>query len=38
MNDRIKADTIIEAKWIIPVEPDNVALTDHAIVISNGII
>ena len=38
MNDRIQADTLIEAKWIIPVEPDNVILTQHAIVISNGII
>jgi 5-methylthioadenosine/S-adenosylhomocysteine deaminase len=38
MNDRIKADTLIEAKWIIPVEPDKVVLKQHVIVIDRGII
>jgi 5-methylthioadenosine/S-adenosylhomocysteine deaminase len=31
-------DTVIEARWIIPVEPEKTVLTDHAIVIDNGII
>lgn len=38
MNDRIKTDTLIEAKWIIPVEPREVILNHHAIAIDNGII
>lgn len=31
-------DTIIEARWIIPVEPQKTILTNHAIVINGGII
>lgn len=31
-------DTVIEVRWIIPVEPEKTVLTDHAIVIDNGII
>ncbi len=38
MNDRIKTDTLIEAKWIIPVEPDKTVLNQHAIAIDKGII
>lgn len=29
-------DTIIQALWIIPVEPENVTLENHAIAIQNG--
>lgn len=29
-------DSLIFARWIIPVEPDNVALEDHALVIAEG--
>lgn len=29
-------DTLIHARWIIPVEPTNVALEDHAVAIHNG--
>ncbi|SDY32278.1 TRZ/ATZ family hydrolase [Nitrosomonas sp. Nm58] len=31
-------DTVIEARWIIPVEPEKTVLIDHAIVIDDGII
>ncbi len=29
-------DTLIEAKWIVPVEPENMVLEDHAIAIHEG--
>jgi len=29
-------DTIINAKWVIPVEPTAVCLSDHSVVIENG--
>ena len=29
-------DTLIEARWIVPVEPDQVVLEDHAIAIYQG--
>ena len=29
-------DTLIEARWIVPVEPDEVVLGDHAIAIDQG--
>ncbi|MHB0991770.1 MAG: TRZ/ATZ family hydrolase [Burkholderiales bacterium] len=29
-------DTLIEARWIIPVEPAETVLTDHSIAIANG--
>ncbi|MDJ0955654.1 MAG: TRZ/ATZ family hydrolase [Arenicellales bacterium] len=29
-------DTLIEARWIVPVEPDEVVLEDHAIAIDQG--
>ncbi|MBP6057843.1 MAG: TRZ/ATZ family hydrolase [Nitrosomonas sp.] len=38
MNDWIEIDTLIEAKWIIPIEPAEVVLPQHAIAIDNGII
>ncbi|MCW5601791.1 TRZ/ATZ family hydrolase [Nitrosomonas sp.] len=38
MFDPLTADTIIEARWIIPVEPEETVLSDHAIVINNGVI
>lgn len=31
-------DTVIEAQWIIPVEPEKTVLADHAVVIGSGII
>jgi len=37
-HSRIIVDTIIEAKWIIPVDPYEVVLDQHAIVIDKGII
>jgi 5-methylthioadenosine/S-adenosylhomocysteine deaminase len=33
-----KIDTLLEARWIIPVEPAGVALGDHAIAINRGMI
>lgn len=38
MNKPVEIDTLIEAKWIIPVEPDQVALEHHAIAINRGLI
>lgn len=32
----MKIDTLIHAAWIIPVEPENVVLTDHAIAVHEG--
>ncbi len=29
---------LIEARWVLPVEPDGVLLSDHAIVVQNGLI
>ena len=29
-------DTLIEARWIIPIEPHNTVLEDHAIAIKDG--
>lgn len=34
----VTVDTVIEARWIIPVEPEKTILTGHAIVIDGGII
>jgi len=31
-------DTIVHAKWIVPVEPKNVVLEDHAVVVNKGVI
>ena len=33
MNDPAKIDTLLEARWIIPVEPAGSVLHDHAIAI-----
>lgn len=33
-----QADTLIHARWIAPVEPDNTVLEDHAIAIRDGVI
>ncbi|MEO8992657.1 MAG: TRZ/ATZ family hydrolase [Nitrosospira sp.] len=33
-----KIDTLLEARWIIPVEPAELVLRDHAIAISEGMI
>lgn len=38
MNDWIEIDTVIEAKWIIPIEPAEITLNQHAIAIDKGII
>lgn len=38
MNIPVTIDTLIEAKWIIPVEPEQAVLTQHAIAIDNGLI
>ena len=29
-------DTLVDARWIVPVEPDGVILDNHSIVIDNG--
>ena len=34
MNTPFSADTVIEARWIIPVEPRGVVLNDHAVAIA----
>ena len=31
-----QVDTIIDAKWIIPVEPSNTVLENYALVINHG--
>lgn len=36
--DSIKIDTVIEARWIIPVEPTGLILENHAIAIDKGVI
>ncbi len=38
MNDWIEIDTVIEAKWIIPIEPAEITLNQHAIAIDKGLI
>ena len=38
MNDRLEIDTVIEAKWIIPIEPAEITLNQHAIAVDKGII
>lgn len=38
MNDWLEIDALIEAQWIIPVEPAEVVLNQHAIAIDQGII
>ena len=36
--DSTQIDTIIEARWIIPAEPDGLVLENHAIAIDKGVI
>ncbi|MBY0499757.1 MAG: TRZ/ATZ family hydrolase [Nitrosomonas sp.] len=38
MSNREEIDTLIEAKWIIPIEPAKIVLNQHAIAIDHGII
>ncbi len=38
MTQSIKIDTLLTARWIIPVEPAETVLSDHAIAINKGII
>ena len=38
MSNREEIDTLIEANWIIPVEPAEIVLNQHAIAIDQGII
>jgi len=34
--DAIAADLVIEARWVVPVEPDGAVLDDHAVLIRAG--
>lgn len=36
MNAPVPADTVIEARWVVPVEPAHQVLADHAVVITDG--
>ena len=38
MIDPVKIDTLLEARWIIPVEPTGAVFNDHAIAIDQGMI
>ncbi len=38
MNDRLEIDTVIEAKWSLPIEPADITLNQHAIAVDKGII
>ena len=38
MTHPIKIDTLLEARWIIPVEPSGMLLNDHSIAIDHGTI
>ncbi len=38
MNAWTEIDTVLEAKWIIPIEPAEIVLNQHAIAVDNGII
>ncbi|MCK5435795.1 MAG: amidohydrolase family protein, partial [Nitrosomonadaceae bacterium] len=38
MTQSIKIDTLLEARWIIPVEPAGAVLHEHAIAIDQGVI
>ena len=35
-NSRFTADLVIEAAWIIPVEPRGIVLENHAVAIADG--
>lgn len=36
LSETFSADLVIEARWIIPVEPANLTLEDHAVSVSDG--
>jgi 5-methylthioadenosine/S-adenosylhomocysteine deaminase len=38
MTDPVKIDTLVEARWIVPVEPAGKVLQDHALAIDQGMI
>jgi 5-methylthioadenosine/S-adenosylhomocysteine deaminase len=38
MTDKITIDTLLEARWIIPVEPSGAVLHEHTIAIDQGVI
>jgi 5-methylthioadenosine/S-adenosylhomocysteine deaminase len=41
MNDspqRFSADLVIEARWVVPVNPPGIVLADHAVAVKNGAI
>ena len=38
MNDRTEIDTLISARWIIPIEPADIILNHHAVAVHQGII
>ena len=38
MTDPVKIDTLVEARWIIPVEPAGKVLENHALAIDQGVI
>jgi 5-methylthioadenosine/S-adenosylhomocysteine deaminase len=38
MQERQPADMLIEARWVLPVAPQAVALADHAVAVRDGII
>lgn len=38
MSSKLAADSLIQAEWIIPVEPANQVLMNHALVIKDGLI
>ena len=34
----LSVDTLIDARWVIPVEPAGTVLTDHTVAVANGVI
>ncbi|TLY64045.1 MAG: TRZ/ATZ family hydrolase, partial [Gammaproteobacteria bacterium] len=36
MSTRQPADLLIEARWVLPIAPANVALAEHALAVSAG--
>src|SRR5690242_20016064 len=38
MSNPAKIDTLLEARWVIPVEPYGIVLHDHAVAIEGGLI
>ena len=31
-----RADLVIDARWVVPVEPDGAVLADHSVVVDRG--